>query len=77
MLVTVVVHLKGYYEETSPARSSHHQIEEDDKMKINHVWPLLISINPIWRPIRHNFEFSSWYNAQWTWKWLVPWAFMT
>ena len=26
MLVTVVVHLKGYYEETSPARSSHHQI---------------------------------------------------
>ena len=52
MLVTVVVHLKGYYEETSPARRSHHQIEEDDKMKINHVWPLLISINPIWRPIR-------------------------
>ena len=26
---------------------------------------------------RHNFEFSSWYNTQWTQKWLVPWAFMT
>ena len=26
---------------------------------------------------RHNFEFSSWYNTQWTHKWLVPWAFMT
>ena len=38
-------------------------VEEDDQMKINHVWPLLISINPIWRPIR-NFEFSSWYNTQ-------------
>ena len=27
-------------------------VEEDDKMKIYHVWQLLISINPIWRPIR-------------------------
>ena len=26
---------------------------------------------------RHNFEFSSWYNTQWTQKWLVPCAFMT
>ena len=27
-------------------------VEEDDQMKINHMWPLLISINQIWRPIR-------------------------
>ena len=26
-------------------------VEEEDQMKTNHVWPLLISINPIWRPI--------------------------
>ena len=24
---------------------------------------------------RHNFEFSSWYNTEWTRKWLVPWVF--
>ena len=27
-------------------------VDEDDQMKINHVWQLLIGINPIWLPIR-------------------------
>ena len=27
-------------------------VKEDYQMKINHVWPILISINPIWLPIR-------------------------
>ena len=27
-------------------------VKEDDQKKIIHVWPLLISINLIWRPIR-------------------------
>ena len=47
-------------------------IEEEDQMKIIHVWPLLISMTRYMAVNSSNyFEFARLYNSQWTHQWLV------